>query len=155
MQALLDNLDLVARHDQAALLSKCGIDEEDLADMIQEIRALDPKPAHAFDHEVTQSVVPDVFVRPGPNGGWSVELNSDTLPRVLVNQQYHALVTKQTSSRADKNYVAEQLSSANWLVKSLEQRATTILNRPAQHLDDCPVRRRVGSGHVLKRVAVG
>ena len=127
MQALLDNLDLVARHDQAALLSKCGVDEEDLADMIQEIRALDPKPAQAFDHEVTQSVVPDVFVRPGPNGGWSVELNSETLPRVLVNQQYHALVTKQTSSRTDKNYVAEQLSSANWLVKSLEQRATTIL----------------------------
>lgn len=127
MQALLDNLDLVARHDQAALLSKCGVDEEDLADMVHEIRALDPKPAQAFTHEVTQSVVPDVFVRPGPNGGWSIELNGDTLPRVLVNQQYYAEVTKQTSSRSDKTYIAEQLSTANWLVKSLEQRATTIL----------------------------
>ncbi len=127
MQTLLDNLDLVARHDQAALLVKCGVDEEDLADMVHEIRALDPKPAQAFTHEVTQAVVPDVFVRPGPNGGWSIELNSETLPRVLVNQQYYAEVTKQTSSRSDKTYIAEQLSTANWLVKSLEQRATTIL----------------------------
>ena len=127
MQALLDNLDLVARHDQAALLSKCGVDEEDLADMVHEIRALDPKPAQAFTHEVTQAVVPDVFVRPGANGGWSIELNSDTLPRVLVNQQYYAEVSKQTSSRSDKTYIAEQLSTANWLVKSLEQRASTIL----------------------------
>ena len=127
MQTLLDNLDLVARHDQAALLAKCDVDEEDLADMVHEIRALDPKPAQAFTHEVTQTVVPDVFVRPGPNGGWSIELNSDTLPRVLVNQQYYAEVTKQTSSRSDKIYIAEQLSTANWLVKSLEQRATTIL----------------------------
>lgn len=127
MQALLDNLDLVARHDQAALLTKCGVDEEDLADMVHEIRALDPKPAQSFTHEVTQAVVPDVFVRPGPNGGWSIELNSDTLPRVLVNQQYYAEVNKQTSSRSDKTYIAEQLSTANWLVKSLEQRATTIL----------------------------
>lgn len=127
MQALLDNLDLLARHDQDALLLKCGVDEEDLTEMVHEIRALDPKPAQAFTHEVMQAVVPDVFVRPGPNGGWSIELNGDTLPRVLVNQQYYAEVTKQSPSREDKTYIAEQLSTANWLVKSLEQRATTIL----------------------------
>ena len=127
MQALLENLDLVARQDQAALLTKCGVDEEDLTEMVQEIRALNPKPAQAFTHEITQAVVPDVFVRPGPHGGWSVELNSDTLPRVLVNQQYYAVVNKQASSREDKTYIAEQISTANWLVKSLEQRATTIL----------------------------
>ncbi len=127
MQALLDNLDLVARHDQAGLLAKCGVDEEDLVDMINEIRALDPKPAQSFSHEVTQTVVPDVFVRPGPSGGWAVELNSDTLPRVLVNQRYYAEVRGQASSTSDKTYISEQFSSANWLVKSLEQRARTIL----------------------------
>ena len=127
MQALLDNLDLLARHDQAGLLAKCGIDEEDLVDMINEIRALDPKPAQAFNHEVTQTVVPDVFVRPGPNGGWAIELNSETLPRVLVNQQYYTEVRGQASSASDKSYISEQFNSANWLVKSLEQRARTIL----------------------------
>lgn len=127
MQALLDNLELLASGDQATLLEKCGVDEEDLIDMIGEIRALDPKPGQAFSHEIAQPVVPDVFVRPASTGGWVVELNSETLPRVLVNTQHYAVVTKGAASREDKSFIAERLNSANWLIKSLEQRATTIL----------------------------
>ena len=126
MEALLDNLEFLASGDQAMLLEKCQVDEEDLIEMIGEIRALDPKPGHAFNHEIAQPVVPDVFVRPTPSGGWVVELNSETLPRVLVNTQYYAVVSK-GASREDKSFIAERLNSANWLVKSLEQRATTIL----------------------------
>jgi RNA polymerase sigma-54 factor len=127
MQALLDNLHLLAKRDLPALLKQCGVDAEDLAEMIGEIRALNPKPAANFDDSVAQTVVPDVLMRPVPGGGWLVELNSDTLPRVLVNTRYYARVSGSTRSKDDKAYLAEQFQSANWLVKSLHQRATTIL----------------------------
>ena len=72
-------------------------------------------------------MVPDVLVRPRADGGWIVELNSDTLPRVLVNRSYYAKVTKAARSEEDKGYLVECLQTANWLVKSLDQRARTIL----------------------------
>jgi len=127
MQALMDNLDLLARLDHETLMTKCGVDADDLTDMIAEIRALDPKPGLAFNHEIAQAVVPDVFVRPASGGNWTVELNNETLPRVLVNQQYYAQVSKKPSASDDKAYISEKLNSANWLVRSLEQRANTIL----------------------------
>ena len=85
MQALLTRLDLLARRDMAQLTQLCGVDAEDIADMIAEIRSLNPKPGLAFGTEPVTPVVPDVFVRVGPDGAWLVELNSDTLPRLLVN----------------------------------------------------------------------
>ena len=75
------------------------MDAEDIADMIAEIRALTPKPGLAFGTEPVQPVVPDVFVREGPDGGWQVELNSDTLPRLLVNCRYYAQVSKAPATR--------------------------------------------------------
>lgn len=127
MQALLDNLELLARRDLAGLMKVCGIDAEDLAEMIGEIKALDPKPALRFDHVVAQPVTPDVLMRRTQDGSWAVELNSDTLPRVLVNTRYYAQVSDLTRNRDDKSYLSERYQSANWLVKSLHQRATTIL----------------------------
>jgi len=127
MQALVSHLDLVARRDLATLRRLCGVDEEDLADMLAEIRALNPKPGNAFGTTHVQPVIPDVMVRPGPDGGWLVGLNSATLPRVLVNQSYYASVARVKKSDTDKAYLAECLQSANWLVKSLDQRARTIL----------------------------
>lgn len=127
MQALLDHLDLLARRDFAALRKLCGVDEEDLLDMLAEIRALNPKPGNAFGSVNVQPVVPDVLVRPGPDGAWLVELNSETLPRVLVNQSYYATVAKTTKEDKDRVYLSECLQTANWLVKSLDQRAKTIL----------------------------
>ena len=101
--------------------------EEDLADMIAEIRQLNPKPGLAFGSTLVQPIVPDVFVRPGPDGGFIVELNSDTLPKVLVNQRYHAEVAKTAKNDKDKTYLADCLQTATWLIRALDQRAKTIL----------------------------
>lgn len=127
MAALLDNLDLLARQDLPALRRACNVDHEDLADMIAEIRRLDPHPGHAFGGESPQTVVPDVLVQRQPAGGWSVELNADTLPRVLVNQQYYAELRGVVRSREDRKYLSQCLADANWLVRALDQRARTIL----------------------------
>jgi RNA polymerase sigma-54 factor len=127
MQALVAHLDLLAKRDFAALRRLCGVSEEDLTDMIAEIRRLNPKPGLAFGSTMVQPIVPDVFVRSGPDGGFLVELNSDTLPKVLVNQSYHAEVVKTAKSEKDKSYLADCLQSATWLIRALDQRAKTIL----------------------------
>jgi RNA polymerase sigma-54 factor len=127
MVALLDNLDLLAKRDFNALRRACGVDTEDIADMIREIKALNPKPASAFDHVVAQPVTPDVMVRRQKSVGWVVELNNDTLPRVLVNSRYFAVVREKSRRKEEQQYLIERLQSANWLVKSLQQRAETIL----------------------------
>jgi RNA polymerase sigma-54 factor len=127
MAALITRLDLLARRDFSALKKICGVGDEDLADMIAEIRRLNPKPGLAFGSALVQPIVPDVFVRPGPDGGWIVELNSDTLPKVLVNQSYYAEVSATTRRDTEKSYLAECLQSATWLVRALDQRARTIL----------------------------
>lgn len=127
MQTLVENLDLLARRDFAQLKRLCGVDQEDLADMLTEIRALDPKPGHAFGAIMVQPVVPDVLVRPAPDGGWHIELNTETLPRVLVNQVYYASLPKAGLAENEKEFLSECLQTASWLVKSLDQRAKTIL----------------------------
>jgi RNA polymerase sigma-54 factor len=127
MAALLDNLPVLARGDIAALRRLCQVDDDDLTGMIAEIRRLTPKPGFVFGADPVQPVVPDVLVRPGPGGAWHVELNSETLPRVLVNESYYAEVSRHTKSAADKTFLSECLQNANWLTRSLEQRARTIL----------------------------
>ncbi|MCZ8123426.1 MAG: RNA polymerase factor sigma-54 [Tagaea sp.] len=127
MAALLDNLELLAKRDATALMRICGVDAEDLAGMVAEIRALDPKPGLVFDGAEAQPVVPDVLMRLAPDRSWIVELNQDTLPRVLVNTRYLARVNVGNRNKSDKEFIAERLHSANWLVKSLHQRAQTIL----------------------------
>ncbi|MFD2248705.1 RNA polymerase sigma-54 factor [Pseudochelatococcus lubricantis] len=127
MQALVANLALVARHDHAALRKVCGVDQEDLADMLAELRQLDPKPGRGFGNEPAQTLVPDVFVRRARDGGFVVELNEDTLPRVLLNRAYHVKLMQGTRSDADRAFLSECLQSGDWLTRSLEQRARTIL----------------------------
>jgi len=127
MATFLENLDMLARRELKQLGRVCQCDDEDLADMIDEIRALNPRPAADFDVDIAEPVTPDVLMRRGPGGGWLIELNSASLPRVLVNNQYYAQVRGQARSREDKQYITEQFQSANWLVKALHQRATTIL----------------------------
>jgi RNA polymerase sigma-54 factor len=127
MQALVARLDLLAKRDFAALRRCCCVGDDDIVDMIAEIRQLDPKPGIKFGSTVVQPVIPDVFVRPGPDGSWLIELNSDTLPKVLVNQAYYARVASSTKKEADKTYLGDCLQSAAWLVRALDQRAKTIL----------------------------
>jgi RNA polymerase sigma-54 factor len=123
----LENLHLLAGHNLAALRKVVGVEMDELLDMVAEIKKLNPKPGLKFGSVQLQPVVPDVLVRAAPNGTWLIELNSDTLPRVLVNRTYLTTVSQASGSAADKNYLLECLQTANWLVKSLDQRARTIL----------------------------
>ncbi len=126
MARLLDNLDLVARGDLARLKRICEVDDEDLADMIRELRNYDPKPGCRFGGEPTMSVVPDIFVaRRGE--GWAVEINAATLPRLLVNRAYYAEVSTGPQDKASRAWLSDMLASANWLIKALDQRQRTII----------------------------
>ncbi len=147
MAALLDNLDLLARRDMRGLLQVCGVDAEDLAEMISEIRALNPKPGAGFDSVPLQQVIPDVLMRAAADGSWILELNPDTMPRVLVNEAYHARVSA-GADRESRTFLGENLSSANWLVKSLQQRANTILKVAAEVVRQQDGFFRRGVGHL-------
>ena len=126
MAALLAHLELLARREFTTLKRVCGVDDEDLAEMVGEIRRLNPKPGLAFGSGIIQPVVPDVFVR-GATDNWLVELNSETLPRVLVNQAYYARVQKITRNEREKAFLSDCMQTATWLTRSLDQRARTIL----------------------------
>lgn len=127
MRILVDNLDLLARRDIARLKRICGIDDEDLVEMVAEIKRLTPKPGLAFGASHVQSVVPDVIVHAAPDRSWIVELNAEVLPRLLVNQAYYARVAPKAANETEKAFLTECLQTANWLTRSLEQRAKTIL----------------------------
>ena len=132
MKTLLDNLDLVAAGELGQLRRRCGVDDEDLRDMLAELRTLDPRPGQKFDFEPIQPVAPDLFLTAAKDAesgeeGWHIELNTDRLPKVLVDRNYHATLMKGARAKTDRDFVAERFQSANWLVKTLEQRATTIL----------------------------
>ena len=135
MQALLDNLNLLGDFDYKKLSDICGVNETYLADMIAEIKSLNPKPAAEFDHLVVQTAIPDVVMKKLPKnvgGGWRVELNTQTLPRVLVNNEYYTQISKSATQKKDKEYISTQLQNANWLIKAMDQRAQTILKVAAE-----------------------
>ncbi len=127
MRTLMANLELLARRDFEKLRRLCGVDEEDILDMLAEIRLLDPRPGMAFSGGHADAIVADVEVRAAGDGSWTVELNPETLPRVLVDHIYFAQVSGLTKDPAEKQFLAECLQSANWLTRSLDQRAKTIL----------------------------
>ncbi len=126
MQALLDNLEVLARRDHKRLMQLCEVDAADLTDMIAEIRALDPKPGATWDATPPAPVVPDIIMRRAQDGGWLLELNPETMPRVLVNQSFTARIMA-NATKDDRAFIADKLQTASWLVKSLQQRAQTIL----------------------------
>lgn len=127
MAALVDNLPLLAKHDYDGLKAACEVDAEDLTDMVGELKRLTPKPGLGFGADSARSVEPDVTVKERPDGSWAVELNTDTLPRVLMNNRYAAQISKAARSDEEKVFITECAQNASWLVKSLDQRARTIL----------------------------
>lgn len=131
MQALLDNLELLAQREMRQLMRICGVDAEDLTEMVAELRRLDPKPGTRFDSVPLAPLVPDILMRPEEAGGFHLELNPETLPRVLVNHRFHARISPGMHG-AERTFLAERLAAANWLVRSLEQRAATILKVAAE-----------------------
>lgn len=127
MQALLRNLPLVARADFSELMRRCGVDAEDLQEMIGEIKRLDPKPGLSFAPDEPATLVPDLFVTVLGPSRWRIELNGGTLPKVLVDSEYHGELHRHALDRRAKEYLAERFQSANWLAKALDQRARTVL----------------------------
>jgi len=127
MDIFLDNLPLLANRDYDALMRLCQVDVEDLKYMIEEIQDLNPKPGLAFSHSISQTVIPDVFIRKNPKGNWVVELNSATLPKVLFNNNYFMEIKSHAKDKKDKDFLTDCAASANWLMKALDQRARTIL----------------------------
>ena len=125
MAVLLDNLELLADGRMAQIKRICGVDDEDLSDMIREIRAYDPKPGLKFGASAVQSITPDLFVR-SKGSGWAIEINGATLPRLLVNKAYYAELTA-CGDKASKSWASDCLASANWLAKALDQRQRTII----------------------------
>ncbi len=135
MRILLDNLQDIADCDFKHLADICGVNDTYLMDMIEEIKSLNPKPISDFDHFVVQTAIPDVLMKKMPKnlgGGWRVELNSETLPRVLVNQDYYTQVSQKAPNKKDREYVTAQLASANWLIRAMDQRAQTILKTASE-----------------------
>jgi RNA polymerase sigma-54 factor len=126
MVRLIDNLDLLSKGRTADLKRICGVDDEDLGDMIRELRGYDPKPGCQVAGAAAQDVAPDVFVRQ-TRGGYSVELNQATLPRLLVNRRYYQELKTGPQDKRSRAWLSECLASANWLVKALDQRARTIV----------------------------
>jgi len=127
MQIFVANLPLVAAKDVVTLSRLCGVDLQDIAEMATELKKLNPKPGNAFGDEPIQSLIPDVFVWPASDGSWYIELNVDTLPRLLVNNRYATRVSENAKREEDRTFVSNCLESANWLIRSLEQRQKTIL----------------------------
>jgi RNA polymerase sigma-54 factor len=127
MQRMLEHLELAGRRDFKRLADVCGVDQEDVIDMLAELRTLTPRPGAAFAGEAAPAITPDVFVREMPNGAFSVELNADTLPRVLIDRTYYAEVSGLSRTDEEKAFISECQANANWLIKSLDQRARTIL----------------------------
>jgi RNA polymerase sigma-54 factor len=127
MEAFITNLELLGTGDLKKMRDVCGVSLEDIQDMITEIRTLDPKPALRFERSNDETVVPDILMTPMAEGGWRIELNPQTLPRVLVNQTYVSEITSVVQSKEEKQFLNERLQAANWLVKALQQRAETVL----------------------------
>lgn len=127
MRAMVENLQLVAKHDMKGLADICGVDKADITDMLMELRQLSPKPGAGFSSDAAVTVAPDVTIRELPNGMFAVELNAETLPRVLMDKAYYAEVTALPMREQEKEFITECASNATWLIKSLDQRARTIL----------------------------
>ena len=127
MARLIGNLDLVARGELTRLRRMCGVDEDDFADMLAELRAYDPKPGLAFGGAVASPVVPDIIVSARADGGWTIALNQATLPRLIVNRSYYVELKGACPDKTSRAWLSEKLADANWLMKALDQRQKTIL----------------------------
>ncbi|MBX9897930.1 MAG: RNA polymerase factor sigma-54 [Qipengyuania sp.] len=127
MARLIDNLEALAKGEIARLKRLCDVDDEDFADMLAELRGYDPKPGLKFGGGGEAAVVPDVLVMPGKDGGWTIALNEDSLPRLVVNRAYYLELKGGCTDRKSRAWLGEQLGEANWLIRALDQRARTIL----------------------------
>ena len=132
MKRLIENLDLVAKGAFAQLKRMCGVDDEDFADMLAELRSYDPRPGLRFGSTVSEAVTPDILIRTRADGGWDIALNQATLPRLVVNRSYYVELKRSCSDKQSRGWLGDKLADANWLMKALDQRQKTILKVAAE-----------------------
>ena len=132
MARLIDNLDLVARGEIARLKRMCDVDDEDIRDMLCELKGYDPKPGLRFGTQGAPPVTPDILLRAREDGGWDIELNQETLPRLIVNRSYYLELRGTCADKDSRGWLSEKLADANWLIKALDQRQKTILKVAAE-----------------------
>ena len=127
IQILIENLNLLAQSNYKTLIKRCSVTSKELDDMIDTLKSLSPKPGLSFGEEISPTVIPDAIIQTHPDGGWKIELNTETLPKLLINMKYYNEVNHKSTQQTEKNFVSECHKNANWLIKSLNQRAQTIL----------------------------
>jgi RNA polymerase sigma-54 factor len=132
MARLIDNLELVARGEFPRLKRMCDVDDEDFADMLNELRGYDPKPGLKFGASEREPIVPDILIAPAAKDGWTIALNEATLPRLVVNRSYYVELRNGCADREAKSWLSEKLADAKWLIKALDQRQKTILKVAAE-----------------------
>ncbi|MBV7258359.1 RNA polymerase factor sigma-54 [Erythrobacter crassostreae] len=132
MEKLIGNLELVARGEVEKLKRLCGVDDEDFADMLGELRSFDPKPGLAFAPATDNAVVPDVLLAAKDDGGWDIKLNEATLPRLVVNRDYYVELNQGSPGAEAQSWLKEKLADAHWLIRALDQRQKTILKTAAE-----------------------
>lgn len=128
VEVLLDKIELLSKGNLKLVAKECGLQLEVIQEILIIIKTLNPKPGTLFDSPLVETRIPDLLVKRHPDKqGWHLELNSETLPRVLVDKSYHTSIRSKASKKAEKQYMTQQINSANWLVKAMDQRAQTIL----------------------------
>jgi len=132
MRKLIENLELVAQGEVARLKRICGVDDEDLAEMLRELRSYDPKPGLAFAATETSAIVPDILLTSTDGAGWNIELNEETLPRLIVNRSYYLELNEGSPDAEAQGWLKEKLADAHWLIRALDQRQRTILKTAAE-----------------------
>ncbi|CTT96662.1 RNA polymerase factor sigma-54 [Escherichia coli] len=120
-----DHLDLLANHDFRTLMRVTRLKEDVLKEAVNLIQSLDPRPGQSIQTGEPEYVIPDVLVRKH-NGHWTVELNSDSIPRLQINQHY-ASMCNNARNDGDSQFIRSNLQNAKWLIKSLESRNDTLL----------------------------
>ena len=132
MARLIENLDLVARGEFARLKRMCSVDDEDFADMLAELRGYDPKPGLTFGGGAGDAITPDILLAARADGGWDIQINQATLPRLIVNRGYYVELRGSCDDKESRGWLSEKLADANWLIKALDQRQKTILKVAAE-----------------------
>jgi RNA polymerase sigma-54 factor len=132
MKALIDNLELVARGEVERLKRLCRVDDEDIADMLRELRSYNPRPGLAFAPSATSTVQPDILLTDNGKGGWDIALNEETLPKLIVNRGYFLELNAGAENKESQGWLKEKLADAHWLIRALDQRQKTILKTAAE-----------------------
>jgi RNA polymerase sigma-54 factor len=120
-----DHLNLLEAKRFDKLAKELRIRSDEVSQAVNLIAALEPKPGRDYTAQEVRYVVPDVFVEK-MDGEYVVMLNDDGMPRLRVSNAYRRLLMDQDGSSEAKSYIREKLSAAQWLIRSIHQRQSTL-----------------------------